>query len=167
MDVLLVLEMYKVIGHMGDGLENMILGLISSLLPKDNAIAEKLKSTSRSNYFFQQTIKCGHKKFKKLRVYEIQACRKGCCHYIGDNIQEEFCTICDKENDKTANEVIYYFPLRDRIRRLLLSDLKRFFTYSEIRRPPADDFIEDIYDGSTWKWFQQQMNVDRYCFNLI
>ena len=130
MDVLLVLEMYKVIGHMGDGLENMILGLISSLLPKDNAIAEKLKSTSRSNYFFQQTIKCGHKKFKKLSVYEIQACRKGCCHFIGDNSLEEFCVTCDKENDSTANEVIYYFPLRDRIRRLLLSDLKRFFTYS-------------------------------------
>ncbi len=33
-DVLIVLEMFKVIGHMGDGLENIILGLISSILPK-------------------------------------------------------------------------------------------------------------------------------------
>ncbi len=161
MDVLLILEMYKVIGHMGDGLENMILGLISSLLPNDNAIAEKLKSTSRSNYFFQQTIKSGHKKFKKLPVYAIQACRKGCCHFIGANTQAEICSKCDNDNDIEANEVIYYFPLRDRLRRLLLSDLKRFFTFSEIRRPPADDFIEDIYDGSTWKWFQRQMDVNR------
>ena len=66
-----------------------------------------------------------------------------------------------KRQRRNRNEVIYYFPLRDRLRRLLFSDLKRFFTYSDIRRPPAPDFIEDIYDGSTWKWFTQQMNRER------
>ena len=146
---------------MGDGLQNVILGLISSLLPKHNSIADKLSTSTKSNYFFQETIKSGHKSFKKLRVYEIPACRKGCCHYIGENREDEFCSTCEKDNDEKENEVIYYFPLRDRLRRLLSSDLKRFFTYSDIRRPPAPDFIEDIYDGSTWKWFTQQMNRER------
>ena len=147
---------------MGDGLQNMILGLISSLLPKNNLLAEKLSTTSKSNYFFQETIKSGHKTFKKLRIYAIPACRKGCCHYIGENVNDDCCLICNKDNEETENDVIYYFPLRDRLRRLLSSNLKRFFTYSNIRRPPDPDFIEDIYDGSTWKWFTQQMNRDRY-----
>ena len=146
---------------MGDGLQNMILGLISSILPENNSIAEKLKSTTKSNYFFQETIKSGHNMFKKMRVYEINACRKGCCAFIGDNVNDEFCSICEKDNELLENEVIYYFPLRDRLIRLLRSDLKKFFTYPNIRRPPAIDFIEDIYDGSTWKWFDSQMNTER------
>jgi len=146
---------------MGDGLQNVILGLISSLLPNNNSISKKLNSTSKSNYFFQETIKSGHKSFKKLRIYEIPACRKGCCHYIGANIEEDMCQHCLQDNDENKNDIIYYFPLRDRLRRLLFSDLKRFFTYCDIRRPPAPDFIEDIYDDSTWKWFIQQMNTDR------
>ncbi len=53
-DVLFVLEMFKVIGHLGDGLENLVLGLISSLLPKPNSIANQIAKTSKSNYFFQK-----------------------------------------------------------------------------------------------------------------
>jgi hypothetical protein len=34
--------MFKVIGHMGDGLQNILLGLISSILPKQNSIANKI-----------------------------------------------------------------------------------------------------------------------------
>ena len=77
----------------------------------------------------------------------------------------ESCPICDKDNDTEYNEVVYYFPLRDRIRSLLISDLKRFLTYSTIRRPPSEGFIEDIYDGSNWKWFERQMNKERYIYN--
>ncbi len=67
--------MFKVIGHMGDGLENIILGLISSILPENNSIANRLNQTSKSNYFFQETIKFGHSKFRKNRIFEISACR--------------------------------------------------------------------------------------------
>ena len=91
--------MLKVIGHLGDGLENVILGLISSVLPKDNSIAIKISQTTKSNYFFQETIKSGHSMFPKHRIYEISACRKGCCTFIGSLIDEEFCPVCDKPNE--------------------------------------------------------------------
>jgi hypothetical protein len=154
--------MFKVIGHMGDGLENLVLGLISSILPNNNAIANKISKTSKSNYFFQAAIKSGHSRFSKYRIFEISACRKGCCAFIGPLIDEEFCPVCDKPNEATQNEVIYYFPFEDRLRSVLTSDLKRFLTYSKIRVPPAPGYIEDIYDGVNWKWFEQQMDTLRY-----
>ena len=70
-DVLIVLELFKVLGHMGDGLENIILGLIASIMPANNSIAKQIDKTSKSNYFFQETIKSGHSMFSKLRIYEI------------------------------------------------------------------------------------------------
>ena len=146
---------------MGDGLENLVLGLISSILPVNNAISNKISKTSKSNYFFQETIKSGHSKFKKHRIFEISACRKGCCAFIGPLVGEEFCPICDQPNEAIANEVIYYFPFTDRIVSLLKSDLKRFLSYPKIRVPPAPGFIEDIYDGVNWKWFEQQMDPTR------
>ena len=154
--------MFKVIGHMGDGLENLVLGLISSILPSNNAIATKISNTSKSNYFFQETIKSGHSMFPKHRIFEISACRKGCCAFIGPLINEDNCPICDKPNEPNQNEVIYYFPFQDRLRSLLMSDLKRFIEYPKIRVPPAPGYIEDIYDGENWKWFEDQMDPARY-----
>ena len=89
--------------------------------------------------------------FPKLRIFKISACVKGCCAFIGANVDLDFCPICDRPNDENVNSIIYYFPLEDRLRSLLCSDLKRFFTYSKIRRPPTVGFLEDVYDGSTWK----------------
>ena len=84
-DLLIILEMFKVTGKMGDGLENCILGLIASILPPENVLSTKLNETSKTNYFFQKTIKSGHQKFKKMRVLQISCCRNGCCAFIGDN----------------------------------------------------------------------------------
>ena len=147
---------------MGDGLENIILGLISSILPKNNTIAQHLSTTNKSNYYFQKTIKSGHSGFQKLRILEISACRKGCCAFINELSNEEYCPICDNENDKIENETLYYFPLRDRIWRLLSSDLKKFMSFPKLRKPPDPEFIEDIYDGANWKWFESQMDIERY-----
>jgi hypothetical protein len=88
--------MFKVIGHMGDGLQNILLGLISSILPKQNSIANKISKTSKSNYFFQETFKSCHSMFPKLRIFKISACLKGCCAFIGANVDLEFCPICDR-----------------------------------------------------------------------
>lgn len=62
--------MFKVFGKMGDGFENCILGLIASVLPADNVLSNKLNSTSKSNYFFQKTIKSGHSKFQKCEFIQ-------------------------------------------------------------------------------------------------
>ena len=74
--------------------------------------------------------------FSKLRIFEISVCRKGS---LVNNVDVESCPICDKDNDTEYNEVVYYFPLRDRIRSLLISDLKRFLTYSTIRHRWANE----------------------------
>ena len=152
---------------MGDGLESLVLGLISSVLPSNNSIATKIAQTSKSNYFFQETIKSGHSMFPKHRIFEISACRKGCSAFIGPLINEEFCPVCDKPNEPNLNEVIYYFPFEDRLRRLLMSDLKRFIEYPKLRVPPAPGFIEDIYDGQNWKWFEDQMDPARYARSVF
>ena len=158
--------MFKVIGHMGDGLENIILGLLSSILPHGNALSNHLSKNTKTNYFYQETIKSGHSMFTKSRILEIQACQKGCSAFIGRNVNSESCFICNTNNDLALNEVIYYFPLRDRISSLIASDLKKFLTYSRIRRSPADEYIEDIYDGANWKRFESQMIKERYLFKL-
>jgi hypothetical protein len=75
-DVLLVLEMFKVIGHMGDGLENVMLGFLSSILPSGNTLSEKLGENKKTTYFYQQAIKSGHGSYSKLAIIEIQSCRK-------------------------------------------------------------------------------------------
>jgi hypothetical protein len=159
---LLVLEMFKVIGHMGDGLESVMLGFISSILPTGNSICEKLKETSKTGYFFQDTIKSGHGAYKKSRVFEISACRKGCVCFIGQYHGAESCHICDETNDSKENQTIYYFPLCDRISKIINSDLRKMLIYPKIRRPSAPDFFEDVYDGENYKWFESQMDLTRY-----
>ena len=81
-DLLIILEMFKVTGKMGDGLENCMLGLIASILPPSNVISAQLNDTSKSNYFFQKTIKTGHQQFRKMRVLQISCCRNGCCAFM-------------------------------------------------------------------------------------
>ena len=160
-DVSLVLEMFKVIGHMGDGLESVLFGFLASLLPKGNTLSEKLNSHAKTGYFYQQAIKSGHGSFQKLRVIEIQTCRNGCSAFIGPNHQSEMCPICEENNDESMNEIIYYFPVVDRIRKIIKSDLRKFLNFPNIRRPSADNFFEDIYDGENYKWFENQMNQER------
>ena len=146
---------------MGDGLENIFLGLISSILPKDNLLAQQISQTSKSNYHFQDTIKTAHAMFPKLRIYSIEVCRKGCVAFIGCFEGLECCNICESLNESESNDVVYYFPLTDRIKSLLHSDLQRFINYPTIRPRPVDGYIEDVYDGENWKWFTSQMNKER------
>ena len=162
-DLLLILEMFKVTGKISDGFENCILGLLASVLPPNNAIANQLKETSGSNYFFQKTIKSGHSQYSKMRVFSIPVCHKGCTAFVGDLAEEEKCEECGNMNHPSINETIYYFPLYDRLKRIVKSDLLNFLLYEKVRQPPLPGYIEDVFDGSTWKWFQQQMGPnDRF-----
>ena len=161
MDVSLVLEMLKVIGHMGDGLESVIFGFLASVLPQGNKLSEKLKSHSKTGYYYQQAIKSGHGSFPKLRVFEILACRNGCSAFIGPNHLSELCPVCDETNDEAMNDKIYYFPVVDRLRKIIKSDLRKLLNFPNMRKPSAHNFYEDIYDGENYKWFESQMNRER------
>ena len=141
---------------MGDGLESVMLGFISSILPAGNTICEKLRENSKTAYFYQETIKSGHGGYKKLRVYEIPACRKGCVAFIGDNVGIDCCQICEEVNDIKLNQSIYYFPFSDRITKILYSDLRKLLFYSRIRRPSAENFsmMVKTTNGLKIKWIK-------------
>ena len=126
-DVSLVLEMLKVIGHMGDGLESVLFGFLASLLPKGNTLSDKLQTHAKTGYYYQQAIKSGHGSFQKLRVLQIQTCRNGCTAFIGSNHLSDICPICEETNDESMNEIIYYFPVVDRIRKIIKSNRRYIF----------------------------------------
>ncbi len=72
------------------------------------------------------------------------------------------CHVCDETNDKAKNDIIYYFPLFDRIRKIVRSDLRKMLNYSNMRKPTGENMFEDVFDGENYKWFESQMNRDRY-----
>jgi hypothetical protein len=128
---LFILEYLKSSGHLGDGQEALILGIICSILPNENHFSQELSNTSGSVYFFQKMIKELHNKNDKMRVLEIPCCPKGHVHYVGENESFVDCQVCGVPNG-SDNETFYYFPLRDRIIHLLNSDLGIFFDYPEV-----------------------------------
>jgi hypothetical protein len=130
--VLLILEYLKAIGHLGDGQESVFLGIICSILPDSNHFSQELSSTSGSVYFFQKMIKSGHNNLEKMRVLEIPCCQKGHTHFVGENKSFIECPVCQVPNG-INNERFFYFPLRDRIKTLLYSDMKIFFDYPQVK----------------------------------
>ena len=130
--VLLVLEYLKSIGHLGDGQESVFLGIICSILPDSNHFSQNLSSTTGSVYFFQKMIKNGHKNLQKMRVLKIPCCPKGHFHYVGENQTYVQCPVCSVPNG-ISNASFFYFPLRDRIKTLLHSDMKIFFDYPQVK----------------------------------
>jgi hypothetical protein len=51
-------------------------------------------------------------------------------------------------------------PLKERLIQLLVSDLKNLFHYPILRSKTDVNFIQDIFDGTTWKYFNNQMDSD-------
>ena len=152
-----VLELIKTMGHLSELNESLILGLVASILSANNVLAAELRNTSQSNYFFQKTIKSSSTMKNKCRIYTIPACFKGCCAFIGPLEEALVCPICNNPNSKEINETIYYFPIIDRIKKIISSDLKKFLFYSNNRKTASPLFLEDVYDGEEWKWFNNQM----------
>ena len=63
-----------------------------------------------------------------------------------------------------ANEekVIYYLPLKDRLFKLLVSDLRNLFLYPDLRKVGNSDYIEDNFDGTNWQTFANLMDSDKH-----
>ena len=56
---------------------------------------------------------------------------------------------------------MYYLPLKERLYLLLISDLRNLFHYPDLRTKTNKAFYEDVYDGTIWHSFQNQMNVQQ------
>ena len=59
---------------------------------------------------------------------------------------------------KVPVEYCFYLSVRDRITKLLNSDIRNFFFYEKFRYKGSDEnYVEDIYDGSTYKSFNNSI----------
>ena len=109
-----------------------------------------------------------------LKIYCVDTCKQGCLPFWKDNFNLDACSNCntirwrhcsqncrnnhgdlDCEHDKKAARKFYYLSIRDRITKLLRSELKKLFMYETLRyKSTNDEFIEDIFDSDTYKHFK-------------
>ena len=169
-DAILILELIKSTNNLGDTNESIILGMLGSFMPKDNLIKKLMSETTGSIYHFQNLLKKGQQHFQKCSVHKIFVCKNGCTAFVG---RFEFTNVCEKCKsvfDMLDSKIkhLYYLPLKDRLIKLLLSDLKNLFHYPILRSKTDEAFIQDIYDGTTWKHFENQMdkNADERLIGL-
>jgi hypothetical protein len=75
--------MFKVFGHMGDGLENLVLGLISSILPNNNSIANKISKTSKVITFFKLPSNLVTQSFQSTKYLKFLHVARAVAHSLG------------------------------------------------------------------------------------
>ena len=51
----------------------------------------------------------------------------------------------------------HYLPIRDRITKIIKSEIGLFLQYPVLRRAPVHGYLDDIYDGSNFKYFNSLM----------
>ena len=160
----------------GDRLFSSIIGAIIRFLPPDNVLATALKQNP-SMYRTLKMVHSGADIRDDLKSYLLDTCPSGCRPFWGASAHEHICSeedcggcrwkycnadcvndigdkICDHKR-KPARQ-FYYLSVRDRIVSLLNSDLRRLFQYESLRHVRNDsDFVEDIYDSTTYKTFSR------------
>ena len=168
-DLIIILELIKSTIKLGDVNESIILGLLASFLPPDNAIKIYLSQTSFSIYNFQKLINKSSSQFNKCSIVKIPICNK-CTKvpFCGNNRLPPRCIKCRTlKNVKSIDQkYIFYLPLKDRLFKLLISDLSNLFLYPELRNVGSADYIQDTYDGSNWKSFDDLMNFNEKLIGL-
>ena len=159
-DIIIILELIKTTNNLGDTVESIILGMLASFLPTDNIISNKIKENSGTLFYFQKLIKESQKHIPKCSVHRIDVCIKGCMAFVGDNLYANFCEECGKKRNllKPFQRELFYFPIRERLTKLLTSDLKNLLEYPNRRSGRNNDFWDDVYDGQTYKRFEALMD---------
>ena len=163
-DLIIVLELIKTTIKLGDVNESVILGLLASFLPPDNAIKVFLSQTSSSIYHFQKLINKSREGIHKSSIHKIPICNN--CKktpFCGSFRLLPRCRKCRTLKDlKSPNQIyIYYLPLKDRLLQLLVSDLRNLFHYPDLRNKGNEDYIEDTFDGTNWKSFDNLMDRNK------
>lgn len=165
-DVMILLELYKAFTHIGDTNESFLLGIIASVLPRNNLLARCLKKTGFTSYFFQKLISFGTSLITHSSIYKVPVCIKGCMAYVGLHKEASMCNVCQTSRPSLITHSFYYFPLKERLVTLLKSDLFKFFHYPTSRKVPSSTFREDIFDGTAYKWFEDQMQENQYFIGI-
>ena len=115
-----------------------------------------------------------------LKLYCVDTCPKGCTPFWKDSLNVNVCPHCTScrwrhcsitcvdeegglicEHKRKPARNFYYLSVRDRIKKLLRSHLKKLFHYESIRyKSTNDDFVEDIFDSDTYKHFKSLVPRD-------
>ena len=94
-------------------------------------------------------------------MYDV--CKCGQYAYALDILQ---CPLCKQLKSTQIPKQVFHYPLKHRLLKLLHSNLKPFFFYPRDRKAVNNLYLEDIYDGTTYKWFESQMGRNEYFIGL-
>jgi hypothetical protein len=162
-----------------------IVGLIAAALPPshngaDNTLQDNL-GTSPSIY--RAVAPLNVPLYTMGRDYSaaaalIHVCHNGCTAYCGKNADKLHCDVCRHARYRTCSicnkprncnckgvkrpfDVMFFLPIEYRIRHLLNGPLRALLYYNITRWTPPSArnkyWFTDIYDGTTWQWFENQM----------
>ena len=62
---------------------------------------------------------------------------------------------------------LYYFSVKERLQRLIESDIGFFLQNPTLRREPIDGYIEDILDGTAWKDIKSLCHYDEILIGIF
>jgi hypothetical protein len=105
-----------------------------------------------------------------MRTFLVNMCANGCHPFWKDTAHSNFCSKCggcrwkscniacyDVDHNKVCQHTqtpvrsFYYMPMRDRIEKLLNSDLNNMFLYEKYRyKSNKEGYVEDIYESKTY-----------------
>ena len=87
---------------------------------------------------------------KCLRLHGCVVCN---CHVFGPCDKAKICPVCEHpryDDHGQPNEVCWYFPLREKLQRLLSLSIFRDFLKHEMKRPHNPKYMSDVYDAPMW-----------------
>lgn len=132
----------------GQTLLASIVGLMSTFLGRNNILKAYLGENPSYYRVNQLILESTTNKNDELRCLRFQNCNK--------------CGIEQCRCNSIANikNVIHYFPFADRIKKIFKSKvLYELLGYPDLR-PKKNGVIQDVYDGSLWRNFQQKLNKE-------
>ena len=93
MILLLILEFIKTSSHLGDVTQSLILGLLGSFLPVENAINKYLSNTSSTVYHYQKFIKILTETHYTCSIHKIPICANGCTAFVNLHKLQRMCPV--------------------------------------------------------------------------
>ena len=168
----------------GDRLFASIVGAIALFLPVPNTFTSILQSNP-SMFSTLKMINTVADIPDDLATFKMRTCAKGCLPLWKGLLNSALCPACKDVTWKHCRvgcvnatgiktcahpcQVVrefFYLSIRDRVKKLLSSDLHNLFHYEDYRHKSSNDsFVEDIYDSATYKYFKDIIPVgDRLIF---
>ena len=160
------LERLKSHHNLTDSCTAELLGAFATFLPPSNVLKSKLQNSSMSAYYFNKLFSNLSSHESLCSIFKIEVCIKGCYSFVGQYQNANECPVCSHSRVLIDIRFLYYFPLRERLTKLLHSDLLNLFYYPDFKNKSNPLYWEDVYDGETFKWFKDQMHENAYLIVL-